>query len=278
MSRLLHIGLAVLLLTCSLAAQAQEEDVSLGDLARSLRKPAASDSKVIDNDNLPIMMDKAEAERLSGKPVFSIDPSGKSFRVTSPDGSCSLSFDAKATALISSPHPSSNLPLDELERLDGTASVHDGVIEVLLHNGTAWELKEIVVGVTLLNPRGALLRSANLLGPGDSELVPKMPDVTMLYHLKATALPDGSTEFRGNLDQELGPTSDWHWALVGARGVPPAAPNSPTVSVNSALGSAGPAALPPATMIGPQAQPVTGRNKSASSYSCSTQTLTAHLG
>jgi len=255
MPRLLQIGLAAVLLICPISVQGQEEDVSLGDLARSLRKPAASDSKVIDNDNLPIMMDKAEAERLSGKPVFSIDPSGKSFRVTSPDGSCSLSFDAKATALISTPHPSSNLPLDELDRLDGTASIHDGVIEVLLHNGTAWELKEIVVGVTLLNPRGALLRSANLLGPGDSELVPKTPDATMLYHLKATALPDGSTEFRGNLDQEFGPTSDWHWALVGARGIPPAAPNSPTVGVNSALGSAGPATLPPAMMISPQAQP-----------------------
>ena len=131
-----------------------------------------------------MMMDKAEAERLNGKPVFSIDPSGKTFRVTSPDGSCSLSFDAKATALISTPVSSSNLPLDELDRLDGTASIHDGMIEVLLHNGTAWELKEIVVGVTLLNPRGALLRSANLLGPGDGELVPKTPDATMLFHLK----------------------------------------------------------------------------------------------
>jgi len=251
-------------LICPFAVQGQEEEVSLGDLARSIRKPAASDSKVIDNDNLPIMMDKAEAERLNGKPVFSIDPSGKTFRVTSPDGSCSLSFDAKATALISTPHSSSNLPLDELDHLDGTASIHDGVIEVALHNGTAWELKEIVVGVTLLNPRGALLRSANLLGPGDSELVPKSPDVTMLYHLKATALPDGAAEFRGNLDQELGPTSDWHWALVGARGIPPAAPNSPTVNVNSALVNANPTVMSPATASVPHFQPVGQTNPAVS--------------
>jgi len=225
MPRLLQIGLAAVLLICPVFAKGQEEDVSLGELARSIRKPApGEDRKVIDNDNLPIMMDKAEADRLNGKPVFSIDPSGKTFRVTSPDGSCSLSFDARATALITAPSTSSSLPLDELERLDGTASIRDGVIEVLLHNGTAWELKEIVVGVTLLNARGTLLRSANLLGPEDGELVPKSPDVTMLYHLKATALPDGTTEFRGNLDQEPGPASDWHWALVGARGIPPAAP------------------------------------------------------
>ena len=229
-----------------------------------MRKPATSDSKVIDNDNLPIMMDKAEAERLSGKPVFSIDPSGKTFRVTSPDGSCSLSFDAKATALISTPHSSSNLPFDELDRLDGTASIHDGVIDVALHNGTAWELKEIVVGVTLLNPRGALLRSANLLGPGDSELAPKTPDATMLYHLKAIAVPDGTAEFRGSLDQELGPMSDWHWALVGARGIPPAAPNSPTINVSSASVNASPVVQSSPNLTVSQPQPVGQTNPAVS--------------
>jgi hypothetical protein len=253
MSRLLQLGIAAVLLICPIVAQGQEEDVSLGDLARTLRKAAPGDeSKVIDNENLPIMMDKAEAERLNGRPVFSIDPSGKTFRVTSPDGSCSLSFDAKATALISTPYTSSSLPLDELDRLDGTASIHDGVIEVLLHNGTAWELKEIVVGVTLLNPRATLLRSANLLGPGDGELVPKTPDVTMLYHLKATALPDGTTEFRGNLDQELGPTSDWHWALVGARGVPPAAPSATLL----------PSSVSSPSVSTPQIQPIAGTHQS----------------
>jgi len=254
MPRLLQLGIAAVLLIVPIHAHGQEEDLPLGDLARTLRKAGpGSERPVIDNDNLPVMMSKAEAERLNGKPVFSIDPSGKTFRVTSPDGSCSLSFDAKATALISTPNASSSLPLDELDRLDGTASIHDGVIEVLLHNGTAWELKEIVVGVTLLNPRATLLRSANLLGPGDGELGPKTPDVTMLYHLKGTALPDGTTEFRGNLDQELGPASDWHWALVGARGVPPAAPNAilPPSSVSSLSGST------------PQIQPIAGTHQSA---------------
>lgn len=234
MPRLMKLRIAAILLVSPLVALGQTNadfgsdggnaEVPLGDVARNYRKTATDDRPVIDNDNLPQLMTKAEVERLGGKPVFSIDPSGKSFRISSPDGSCSLSFDAKATALISNPTPTSSLPLDELARLDGTASIHDGIIEVALHNGTTWELKEIVVGITVLNPHGALLRSANLLGPTEGLLVPRVPDVTMLYHLKATDLPDGAIAFRGNLDQDFGPTADWHWALVGARGVPPAAP------------------------------------------------------
>lgn len=250
MPRLIKLGIAAVLLISPLLGQTagpsqpdfgpdgQSAEVPLGDVARNYRKTVSDDRPVIDNDNLPQLMTKAEIEHLGGKPVFSIDPSGKRFRISSPDGSCSLSFDAKATALISTPVTTSTLPLDELARLDGTASIHDGVIEVVLHNGTTWELKEIVVGVTLLNPHGALLRSANLLGPAEGQLVPRIPDVTLLYHLKATDLPDGTIAFRGNLDQDFGPTADWHWALVGARGVPPAAaPMLPQSSVSSRFSS-----------------------------------------
>jgi len=238
MPRLINLGIAGILLMSPLFALGQDAEVPLGDVARNYRKTVTDDRPVIDNDNLPQLMTKAEIEHLGGKPVFSIDPSGKSFRISSPDGSCSLSFDAKATALIQNPVTTSSLPLDELARLDGTASIHDGVLEVMLHNGTAWELKEIVVGLTVLNPRGALLHSANLLGPTEGLLVPRVPDVTMLYHLKASALPDGSVAFRGDLDQDFGPTADWHWALVGARGVPPAAPPMlPQSSVSSRFSS-----------------------------------------
>src|SRR5512140_2024154 len=156
MPRLIKLGIAGILLVMPFAALGQDEaDLPLGDVARTYRK-TGSERPVIDNDNLPIVMDKAESERLNGKPVFSIDPSGKTFRMSSPDGSCSLSFDAKAAALITVPHSTSSLPLDELGRLDGTAAIHDGLLEVALHNGTDWELKEIVVGLTLLNERGPL--------------------------------------------------------------------------------------------------------------------------
>ena len=258
MSRLIKLGIAgvLTLLSCPWCAYGQEPEAPLGDVARLYRK-GGSDRPVIDNDNLPVMMDKAEAERLNGKPVFSIDPSGKTFRVTSPDGSCSLSFDAKAAALITTPRTFSALPLDDLGRLDGTASIHDGVIDVQLQNGTEWDLKEIVVGVTLLNERASLMKSVNLLGPTDGMLLPKTPDVTMLYHLKATTLPDGTTVFRGTLDQDLGPTTDWHWALVGAKGVPPAPPSSIAVPAQAGL-----APLP--GLIRPQNQPLAEANRPSS--------------
>src|SRR6266404_1867726 len=191
MSRIAYAGI-VLLFCLPPFLRAQDEEVSLGDLARSVRKSKpVEEQKVIDNDNFAAMMDKAESARLNGKPVFSIDPSGKTFRMTSPDGSCSLSFDAKATALISTPYVASDLPQDELLKLEGPATIHDDILEVALHNRTAWELKEIVVGVTVLQPQaGNEYRPAKLETATDAPAAEKLPDLTVLYHLKGKAAPD----------------------------------------------------------------------------------------
>src|SRR5713226_10503681 len=174
MPRFLYFVAAIVLLCLPPLVCAQEDEISLGDAARSVRKSRppeeqkVEDQKVIDNDNFAVMMSKAEAERLNGKPIFSIDPSGKTFTMTSPDGTCSLSFDAKATALISTPYIASELPQDELLKLQGPAVIHDDVLEVSLHNGTGWDLKEIVVGITeLRNQPGAELYSAKLIPAAD---------------------------------------------------------------------------------------------------------------
>src|ERR1700746_540927 len=169
MHRTWAIAVALCLLSAAVPVCAQDEDVPLGDFARSVRKskPAESQPEIIDNDNMAIMMDKAEAERLNGKPVFSIDPSGKTFRMTSPDGTCSLSFDAKLSSLISTPHIASDLPQYELGKLEAGAAIHDGVLEVTVHNATTWELKEIVVGLTLLNQNGAELGPARLIAAAE---------------------------------------------------------------------------------------------------------------
>ena len=268
MWRRLAFTIGLLVLLCSSLLRAQDEQVSLGDLARTVRaeKPK-TDPPVIDNDNLAIMMNRAEAERLNGKPVFSIDPSGKTFRMTSPDGSCSLSFDANATALIATPYVTSNLPQDSLTRLNGSAAIHGNTMEVTLQNTTDWEVKEIVVGLTLLNSEGAtFLRPANLLLP--EEVATKSPDTTMLYHLKATALPGGSAVFRGTLDQEVASGTDWHWALVGARGIPPAAPGSVAAAATaqqaaptqSAAPATQPAAVPASPVQNPAAVPDAGKS------------------
>lgn len=185
MTRSLIAAIALACLCAAIPLCAQDDDVSLGDVARSLRKPKPANEVVIDNDNLPVMMDKAQAERLEGKPIFSIDPAGKAFRMTSPDGSCSLSFDARATALISTPFVATNLPQDELLKLDGEAMVRNSILQVSVHNGTAWELKEIVVAVTILEqPLAPTLQTATLSLPIELSPQSKSPDTTFLYHLK----------------------------------------------------------------------------------------------
>jgi hypothetical protein len=51
--------------------------------------------------------------------------------------------------------------------------------------------------------------------------------------LKATAPADAIMMFRALVNDELSQTKDWHWALVSARGIPPAAPVSAPVPQNS---------------------------------------------
>ena len=243
-----HLSHRVLFLLSCLSAPlvAQQTDVPLGDIARSVRNTKPAETKtVIDNDNFKVMMDKAESERLNHKPVFSIDRSGKTFRMTSPDGSCSISFDARATALVSVPFIASDLPQDELSKLEGPAAIHGGVLEVALHNGTGWELKEIVVGITTLQSQSegqVQIEPAKLIA-SDTAPMAKLPDLTTLYHLKASAPPDSTTIFRAKLPADLEAAKDWHWALIAARGLPPAAPGSvtrheqPTVGSSSATAS-----------------------------------------
>jgi hypothetical protein len=259
MSQVLRTTATVVLLCLAVPLLAQDDDVSLGDLARSVRKTKSpeeqkvEEKKVIDNDNFSIMMDKAESARLNGKPVFSIDPVAKIFTMTSTDGTCSLSFDAKATALSPAPYISSDLPQDELVKLEGPARISDDVLEVSVHNGTGWELKEIVVGLTVIQPsRGAEIRDAALTPTTDSGIPTKIADSTVLYHLKGTGAPDSTATFRGNLGGGLvernsnassGSDSnfnfkDWHWAIVAARGIPPAPPTVPAPAVT--LASPGP--------------------------------------
>ena len=260
------ITLVVLLLCAAFPLCAQDDDISLGDLARSVRrqKPVEDAHPVIDNDNLTTVMDKAESERLDGKPVFSIDPSGKTFRMTSPDGTCSLSFDARAAALISTPYISSDLPAYELAKLEGTAAIRDGFLEVNLHNGTEWELKEIVVGITVLNPGGAALGPAGLIGAMAAQLESRRPDATAIFHLKATSGAGATTTFRAVVGEDLSQTKDWHWALVAARGLPPT-PSIPgaTASVPSLASGVVPQSrvapmqeATPMSTTGPEAQSV----------------------
>ena len=226
MARFFFISIALFFLCAPTwtKVSAQENDIPLGDLAREFRHSKPPDqSEVIDNDNFTLMMDKAESERLDGQPIFAISPSGRTFTAVSPDGTCSLSFVATSANRTPAVYIASDLPQDELLKLEGPAAIEDGSLQVSVHNGTPWEVKEIVVGVTVLQSQPNAEYRPAVMGPAPVK-ADKLPDLTVLYHLKGDSAPDSTTVFRGPLGGIFSDSKDWHWAIVGARGIPPAAP------------------------------------------------------
>jgi hypothetical protein len=240
---LVLIGLALPVLA---AAQSDDNDISLGDLARSYRKsqgPAAH--TLIDNDNLSQVMDEVQARKLAGGLLFSFDGAGKSFQVSSPDGTCSLSFSAQATSLLSAPFAARDLPDSELAKLEGPAVIDGDRLQVSVYNASAWELREITVALTVLRTPDLTTMEIvpSKLNPASAESIAapeKRPDVTVLYHLKAAAAPLATTVFQATLETTLSPEQEWHWAIVQARGIALAVPaqgmvNGEKPSVNSLL-------------------------------------------
>jgi hypothetical protein len=146
MKHTFYLGMALALLGLSspnYAAAQSDDNVSLGDFARALRhgkEPAAP--VLIDNDNLSRVMDEVENRRLSGSPLFSLNGSDNNFRMSSPDGTCSLSFNANATSLLTVPYVAEDLPQSELVKLDGPGSIQEDNLQLELYNGTDWELRE----------------------------------------------------------------------------------------------------------------------------------------
>jgi hypothetical protein len=224
------------------AAAQSDGSVPLGDLARSLRQskqpkePAAPN--VIDNDNLSQVITDVEKIRLTAAPMFTFDGAGKKFRMSSPDGTCSLSFNANTTALLSSPYVAQDLPQSELAKLDGPANIQGDTLEVSMYNASAWNVKEITVGLTIVrsdDPAAENYGSAKLLPATVSETVTgdKRSDMTLLLHLKASAAPLVTTVFREKLDATLQEGQEWHWAIIEAKGIPPA-PDASNTSVADA--------------------------------------------
>ena len=232
-----------LLVALSIAAAAQDDDSpSLGDLARTIRKnksqqqaqqqtqPQPAPSRpIIDNDNLTQVMDDAHKARPVNpqKTVFSIDPSGNTVKVSSPDVTCSLSFNSKASALFVRPVLVEDLPLTELVKLDGPGFIQDENLQLQVFNGTDWDLREITIGLTLERKPGDNAEAAarGRIIPAAQNNVPvtieRRSDVTLLYHLKAEAKPFSTTNFRENIGITPGPEEDWRWSIVEAKGIKP---------------------------------------------------------
>jgi len=174
-------------------------------------------------------MDDAKNARpiKADKTVFSIDPSGKALKVSSPDVTCSLSFNANASALLIRPVLIEDLPLPELLKIDGPGSIQDESLQLEVFNGTDWNLREITIGLTLERKPGenAEIAAQARLIPAAEGLAPVTPerrsDVTLLYHLKAEAKPFSTTAFHEDIGITPGPDEDWRWSIVEAKGIRP---------------------------------------------------------
>lgn len=246
---------AIVLASAWLPLRAQSDDpnnVSLGDLARNLRQKKEAAAKtpspaapVIDNDNFNAVMEDVASHRPSHSLTFSFDNLGKSFKVSSsPDVTCSLSFNANATALLTDPYASRDLPAEALAKLEGPATLNGDQLEISLHNGSGWSLKEITVGLTILRreddqayqgPARIITAAATPLPGAPPVPEEKHSDTTLLYHIKGAAAPDSTTLYREALDTTIPPDQEWHWAIIEAKGYPPrvtppqqAEPETPT--------------------------------------------------
>src|SRR5215467_201227 len=275
-SRVIFAGV---LLIATLPVWAQDDDpnnVSLGDLARALRqkkddapRPALPLQPVIDNDNLTAVMDDVASHRPSHSLSFSFDGLGKSFKVSSsPEVTCSLSFNANATALLSDPYASRNLPAEDLAKLDGPATITGDLLEVTVHNGSGWSLKEITVGLTILRhgeaeeaylgPARMITAAATTLPGATPPPEEKHSDLTVLYHIKGAAAPSGTTVFRETLGTPPTADQEWHWAIVEALGYPPrseASTQAPPVSPQAEQAQPSGESFPQ-----PPGQPLAGAN------------------
>jgi hypothetical protein len=223
--------LGLLLLGLPLQLCAQDDETPLGDVARNLRKPQASEV-VIDNDNISKVMDDAESHHKSGSSmVFSFDPGGKNFKVSSPDVTCSLSFTAKTSSLLSDPLQVDELPRSELSKLEGPATIDGDLLQIAIHNGTSWDLREVMIGLTIIRrpeTSAGYIGAARIVPAvaGSSERQEqdssqKQPDVTLLLKVKGSAGPTATAIFRTSLNFAMFPDQEWHWAIVKANGIPP---------------------------------------------------------
>jgi hypothetical protein len=231
-------------LLASSAASAQEDAPSLGDLARDVRRNKVQEQPqqqpesarpVIDNDNLAQVMADAKKARPAkpDKTVISIDPSGNTLKVSSPDVMCSLSFNARASSLLIKPVLVEDLPLTELLKIDGPGSIQDQSLQLEVFNGTDWDIREITVGLTLERKPGEnaeVAARARVIPASESSApvtVERRSDVTLLYHLKAESKPFSTTEFHENIGITPGADEDWRWSIVEAKGIRPSQAQAP---------------------------------------------------
>jgi hypothetical protein len=232
-----QLVLVFALLTCATLLPAQDQsdapsadETPLGDVARSLRrnkKSPAADPPVITNENMGKMQElirQREEQSLNLNP----QPLLQSAKPQGPQVTCSFAFSAQeAPAPQDTNRPmQQDLPESELAKLDGPAVISGDTLQLSVYNGTAFHVEEITVGLTIVrhdNRSAANIGFARLLpASANSGPVPmlKKSDLTLLYHLKGSAVPGSTSSFQRNLGLNLSADQEWHWAILQARGTP----------------------------------------------------------
>jgi hypothetical protein len=126
------------------------------------------------------------------------------------------------------------LPKEELAKLDGPATMDGDSLQLSIHNGSAWDLREVVIGLTIVRTPDTVSASSY---DGPARIVPavatphaamdptqRLQDTTILLRVKGAAAPSTTAMFRTQLNFALFPDQEWHWAIVRAKGVPPLPP------------------------------------------------------
>ncbi|HSS98146.1 MAG TPA: hypothetical protein VLK33_13995 [Terriglobales bacterium] len=257
------ISIAILTLTLPVCLAAQENEPSLGDIARQIRREKEEKEKksaergVIDNENLNQLMNEMQSKRFNSTTLmFSLDKGGQNFKVSAPDVSCNLSFSGKATSLLTDPFVTRSVPGTEIAKLDGPAVIQGNTLQVSFFNGSDWNIKELIIGLTLLRTSSPKIYGPAILKPASDnvvELAQKRADQTVIYHLRGNASPRTTTVFTAELTSEPDPDQEWHWAIVGAKGAPADMPlsNENSTTVDPATPAANQPAEPvPATSSG----------------------------
>jgi hypothetical protein len=241
------------------AAQDDPDQMSLGDVARSLRKKAPPAQPVIDDDNLPQVMQQVDSHGDAGSGFrFLMSRDSQGFQVSAPDVTCSLAFTANVKSLLSSQYGQRDLPPAEMAKIEGKAVVEGDALTVPVFNGTQWHLSELAIAFTVVkkarkgvvpwNQEGASSAFADVTSPLARETgadafqqvrPEKRPDVAVIYRMRAAALPWSNAVFSAPLSLELDPAEEWHWAIVQAKGYPP----------ETYVGKPGPAARPATSQV-----------------------------
>lgn len=216
-------------------AQDDPDEIPLGDVARSLRKKTPPAKPVIDDDNLPQVMQEVDSHHEFGSGLrFLMSGNQRGFHVEAPDVTCSLSFTANVKSLLSGQYSEMELPPSEMTKIEGKAVVEGDALTIPVFNGTQWHLSELTVAFTVIRKGrsgiGQIGQDVTSIDPIVQELPgdafeqvrpEKKADLTLIYRMRAAGLPWSNAVFSAPLNMELSPGEEWHWSIVQARGYPP---------------------------------------------------------